>query len=143
MAYLRVVWECWLMFWAQCYKTFYVWNLRMFVISKIVCLLQAFPANSNVCGWGQELTFESSTWKVLHSGKLRLTHKQQTRLDRLARDKHSSLLQTFVYTNIKGFIALGPDRRNSWKKIKFKKCNKKLLISDKIWTRSSQHDSPL
>ncbi len=29
---------------AQCYKTFYVRNLRMFVISYNVCQLQDFPA---------------------------------------------------------------------------------------------------
>jgi len=30
-------------------------------------------------------------------------------LERLAMDKHSSLLQTFVTTDVKGFIVLGPD----------------------------------
>ncbi len=31
-------------------KTFYGRNLQIFVISQSVCLLQAFPAQSNVCG---------------------------------------------------------------------------------------------
>jgi hypothetical protein len=31
-------------FWAQCYKTFSVRNLRIFVISESVCPWQAFPA---------------------------------------------------------------------------------------------------
>ncbi len=34
---------------AQCYKTFYDRNLRIFVISQSVCQRQAFPAQSNVC----------------------------------------------------------------------------------------------
>jgi hypothetical protein len=32
------------------YKTFYSHNLRIFVISQSVCVWQAFPAMSNVCG---------------------------------------------------------------------------------------------
>ncbi len=35
--------------WVQCYKTFYVHNLRMFVLSWSVCPWQAFPTQSNVC----------------------------------------------------------------------------------------------
>jgi hypothetical protein len=34
---------------AQCYKTFYGRNLRIFVISYSVCPWQTFPAQSNVC----------------------------------------------------------------------------------------------
>ncbi len=33
--------------------------------------MQAFPAQFNVCGWGEEPTLEGSTWQVLHSGSLR------------------------------------------------------------------------
>ncbi len=42
-----------LLFRAQCYQTFYVRNLRKFVISQSVCHWQAFPAQPNVCekGW--------------------------------------------------------------------------------------------
>jgi hypothetical protein len=35
---------------AQCYKTFYVRALRIFVLSYSVCPWEAFPALSNVCG---------------------------------------------------------------------------------------------
>jgi hypothetical protein len=35
---------------AQCYKTFYIHNLLMFIISHSFCSWQAFPARSNVCG---------------------------------------------------------------------------------------------
>jgi hypothetical protein len=45
---------------AHCYKTFFVHNLRIFVISYIVCLWQVLPAYSNVCGQGQEPTQEWS-----------------------------------------------------------------------------------
>jgi hypothetical protein len=45
---------------SQCYKTFYVINLRMFVISESVCSWQVFPAYSNVSGQGQEPTLEWS-----------------------------------------------------------------------------------
>ncbi len=34
--------------WDQCYKTFYVRNLQVFLISQSVCPWQAFPAQSNV-----------------------------------------------------------------------------------------------
>jgi hypothetical protein len=34
--------------WAQCYKTFYIRNLRMVVISKSIRTCQAFPAWSYV-----------------------------------------------------------------------------------------------
>ncbi len=70
---------------SQCYKTLYVCNLRMILISQSVCPLQAFPAQSNICG-------------VEHHSRVGscLNHKHQTRLERLARDKHSSLLGSFV-----------------------------------------------
>jgi hypothetical protein len=35
---------------AQCYKTLYLHNLRIFVIGLNVCVWQAFTAQSNVCG---------------------------------------------------------------------------------------------
>ena len=37
-----------------------------------------------------------------------LAHKQQTRLERLARDKHSCLLQKFVTYGRKKFYNIGP-----------------------------------
>jgi hypothetical protein len=37
-----------------------------------------------------------------------LAHKQQTSLESLARDKHSSLLLTFINYGVKSFITLGP-----------------------------------
>ncbi len=45
--------------WSQSYKIFYSQNLQIFEIS--VCPWQAFTAQSNICGLGQEPTLEWST----------------------------------------------------------------------------------
>jgi hypothetical protein len=45
---------------------------------------------------------------VLHSGRLGLTRKHETRLLRLARDKHFSLLRNFVNYGSKSFTGLAP-----------------------------------
>ncbi len=81
--YLKVIW-------AQCYKTFYVRNLRMFLISQYVCLWQALPAQSNVYRNGQEPTFECTTG--IGSG---FTRKNQTKLGKLAMAKHQLIY--FLY----------------------------------------------
>ncbi len=52
--------------WGQCYNTL----LSVIYGLASVCSWQAFPAWSNVCGWGQVPTLEWSTWKVIHSGRL-------------------------------------------------------------------------
>ncbi len=54
----------------KCYKNFYNLKLRLFIISQSVCPWQAFPAQPNACGQGQESTLEWSTRKVVHSGRL-------------------------------------------------------------------------
>jgi hypothetical protein len=70
--------------------------------NKLGCFSrQTFLARSNVWGWG---TLEWSTRKVLHSVGSGLTHKQ-TRLERLARDKHSSLLRKCVNYGRKKFYS--------------------------------------
>ncbi len=45
---------------------------------------------------------------MLHSGRLRLTHKHLTRLERPAIDKHSSLLGTFANNGHKKFHIIWP-----------------------------------
>ncbi len=40
----------------QCYKTFSVRNLRIFVMTQIICPRQAFPAQPYVCRKGQKPT---------------------------------------------------------------------------------------
>ncbi len=47
--------------WSQCYKTFYARKLYDFVISWSVCSLQVNPAQSIVCGQGQETNLEWCT----------------------------------------------------------------------------------
>ncbi len=78
--------------WVQCYKTFFFRNWRVFVINYGLCPWQTFSAKSNVCGEDQSLpNFKCSTFGQAPG----LTHKHQTRMERPARDKHSSLLRTF------------------------------------------------
>ncbi len=84
----------------------FVRNLQIFVISQSVCPWQALPAQF-VCK-SRTPTLECRT----QAGSM-LTCKHQTRLERLARDKHSSLLRTFVNYGRKSFIILGP--RNAMK----------------------------
>ncbi len=76
----------------QCYKTFYGRKLRLFIISQSVCHWQAFQPN---------LMFAVKAGAYLSKAPFRcstlgqdpgLTHKHQTRLERLASDKHSSLI---------------------------------------------------
>ncbi len=43
------------------YKTFYGCKFRIFIISQIVCFWPAFPAQSIVCGQGQEPNQKKST----------------------------------------------------------------------------------
>ncbi len=59
-----------------------------------------------VCGQGQEPFLEWSIWNALQTGRLLLY--QQTRLEKLARDKHASLLQKFVTYNRKNLYNIGP-----------------------------------
>ncbi len=73
------------------YKTFYGRNLRIFVISQSVCPWQAFPAQPRRVR-PSEAPFRCSTLGQAPC----LTHKHQTRLERLSCDKCSSLLRTSV-----------------------------------------------
>ncbi len=76
------------------YKTFYDRNLCIFIISQSVCPWQAYPSDA---------PFRCSTLGQAPG----LTHKHQTRLESLDRDKHSSLLLTFVNYGCKKFWAPG------------------------------------
>jgi hypothetical protein len=48
--------------WAQCYKTFSVLNLRIFVISKSVCPWQVSAAKSNDSGKTKSLVGSVLEW---------------------------------------------------------------------------------
>jgi hypothetical protein len=58
------------------HKTFYIPKLEIFIMSKNVWSLQAFPVRSIASGQGQEPTLVGSTQKVFHLGRLLLC--QQT-----------------------------------------------------------------
>jgi hypothetical protein len=68
---------------AQCYKTFYGRNLQIFV--------PAVPFHPSLLFVG-----EYNLVKMLPLGRVGLTLKRRGRLERRARDKRSSLLQTFL-----------------------------------------------
>ncbi len=76
--------------WGQCYKTFYVRSLRMFVISQSVCPWKTFPVQSNVILPTSGAPLRCSIWESCG-----LYRKHQARLERLENVKHSSLLRTF------------------------------------------------
>ncbi len=96
----------------QCYKTFFVHNLRIFVISQSVCLGNPFqPSLMFACkaeAYPSEALFRCSTLGQAPG----LTRKHQTRLQKLARDKHSNLLQKSVNYRQKSFITLAPGGQN-------------------------------
>ncbi len=66
-------------------------------MSLSVCPWQAFPTKSNVCEQDHRVKHLSAS----------LTHKHQTKLENLASDKHSSLLQVLVNYGRKSFMTLG------------------------------------
>ncbi len=81
-----------LKFRAKCYKTFYVRNLQMSVISQRVCPWQALRSQSNVCELVLEPTLEWSK-KLFHSSKFRPYSQTLHKHGQAARDKHLSLLR--------------------------------------------------
>ncbi len=68
----------------HCYKTFFILKLQILVLS--------------VCPWQAYLS-----WAPLEGRSTNLTNKNKARLEKLARDKHSSLLQAFVIYESKKF----------------------------------------
>ncbi len=76
--------------WTQCYKTFlsvidgFFNEARLFVLASIYRLVSCFRVRPEP------------------------THKHQTRLEKLARDKHSSLIKKSANYGQKSFITLGP-----------------------------------
>ncbi len=97
---------------AQCYKTFYVRNLRKFVISQSVCLWQAFTAQPNVCQKCGAYPSGAPKRRSSLGQTLSITHKRYTRLESLARGKHSNLLRTFVNYGRKKFYNIGPSSKS-------------------------------
>ncbi len=93
--------------------TTYFTPVSKFLFIKILiplqsgCPWQAFPAKSIVCGQVQEPRVEHLKGSSIGVGSC-ITNKQQTKLERLPRDKHSSLLRKFQNFGRKSFITLGP-----------------------------------
>ncbi len=87
----------------QCYKTFYVRNLRIFVISQSVCPWQAVPVQSIVCGQGMSLPQNGVSERFFNRAGSCFTHKHQPKLKRTTMDKHFSLIWTFVNYRRKNF----------------------------------------
>ncbi len=90
------------------YKTFYGCNLRIFVISQSVCPSHAFQPSQMFVGearaYPSEALLRCSTqgWAPCHA------HKQQTRLERLFRSKHSSLFKKLVNYDCKKYYRICP-----------------------------------
>ncbi len=79
-----------LMAWTQCYETFYGHNLRIFVISYNVCPWQAFLAQS--VGKYRSPPYSGAPERFFKTVGSCFTSRHYTRLERLAVDKHYSLL---------------------------------------------------
>ncbi len=94
----------------KCYKTFYGRNLRMILICKSDCPLQAFPASSNVVGKAESLPKSGDPGSCFTQVGFGLTQEHSTRLARLARYKQPSLLGTFMNYGRKKFYKTEPTR---------------------------------
>ncbi len=95
--------------WGPCYKTLFVRNLRIFVISQSVGPQQAFPVQSNVSGKRPGTYPQSGApERLFNAAGSCFTNKHKSRLERLVRNKHSSFLRIFVNYGRKEFYNIGP-----------------------------------
>ncbi len=83
------------------YKTFFVINLQLFVISQSACTWKAVKPQFNACG--------QNILELIHSGRLWPCPQTLDQAEKFAGDQHSSLLRTFIYYGKKTFIKLSPD----------------------------------
>jgi hypothetical protein len=74
-----------------------------------VCTWQAFPAQSNICGQGQEPTIEWSTSKVLRVGKLRPYPQTLDSAGKACQGQTLQLITNISKLQKKCFITLVPD----------------------------------
>ncbi len=86
----------------QPYKTFYLRNSRVFVISQSVYPQQAF------LGFSSLLVRPGAFPRVEHLKGSSLTRRHQTWLERLARDKQCSLFKTLANYSRKKFYSIRP-----------------------------------
>ncbi len=94
--------------WVQHYKTFYNCNLRMFVINECLSPAGFSKPILKFVGMARSLPQIGAPRRCFTRVGSGHTCKHQTRMERLAKDTHSSLLQTFVKYGRKSFITLGP-----------------------------------
>ncbi len=88
--------------WAQCYKILSICNLLIFVISQSVCRWQVFRPSLMLVGKSRSLPYRTTPEKMFHLGRLQpYSQTYQTNLEKLARNKHSSLLRKFVNYGLK------------------------------------------
>ncbi len=91
--------------WAQCYKTFLSINLQIFVIRQSVCISQTFNPRLLFMGKARSLPQSGVPERFFNTVGSCFTIKHKTRLERLARDKDSSLLQKYVDYSCKTFYS--------------------------------------
>jgi hypothetical protein len=90
----------------QCYKAFYGRKSRILVKSWSVCSWQAFSLL--FFGKARSLPLSAAPERCFTWVFSCLTCKHYTILERLARDKHSSLVQKIVTYGCKKFYNIGP-----------------------------------
>ncbi len=89
---------------ANFYKTFYGRSLRNFVISQSVCFWQAFQPSLLFACKARSLVQTGARERFFSLGQTPVrSHKHQTGLQRLANNKYSSFLRTFVHYGRKKF----------------------------------------
>jgi len=83
----------------------------------------------------RSLTFRGAPERCFTQVGYGLTHKRWTRLERLARDKHSSLLQKYVNYGHKKFYNTGPGMFRNFYLVKFPKivkCSATTVAREKL-----------
>ncbi len=87
--------------WAQCYKTFYYCNLRMFVVGQSVCPCQFFPDSLMLVSKGE--AYQSAF----------ITFKHQTRLERPARGTIAVSIMTFSIMGLFATFSINDIQHNN------------------------------
>ncbi len=95
----------------QCYKTFL--SVIYELSNKLECLSTTFLFQPSLMfvGKARSLPQNGAPERCFTRLSSSLAYKQQTRLEWIARDKHSSLLQKFVNYGQKKFHNIGPRRQ--------------------------------
>ncbi len=98
--------------WGQCYKSFYSRKLQIFVISQSVCSSQAqlFELSLIFSGEATSLPLSGAPERCFTWISSCLTCRHLTRLERLARVKHSSLLHKWLIYDCKKYYNSVPWR---------------------------------